>query len=70
MHAAEIATSCGIPVVVANSRRENVLVDILADKEVGTLFKAQKGMPAVKQWIAYGASVKGQIHVNEDLPFY
>jgi glutamate 5-kinase len=65
VHAAEIATSCGIPVVVANSRRENVLVDILTDKEVGTLFKAQKGMPAVKQWIAYGASVKGQIHVNE-----
>ena len=22
-------------------------------------------MPAVKRWIAYGASVKGQIHVNE-----
>jgi len=27
--AAEIATTCGIPVVVANSRRENVLTDIL-----------------------------------------
>jgi len=65
VRAAEIATSCGIPVVVANSRRENVLVDILADKEVGTYFKAQKRMPAVKRWIAYGASVKGQIHVNE-----
>ena len=22
-------------------------------------------MPAVKRWIAYGAAVKGQIHVNE-----
>lgn len=63
--AAEIATTCGIPVVVANSRRKNVLIDILADKEVGTYFKAQKRMPAVKRWIAYGASVKGQIHVNE-----
>jgi len=65
VRAAEIATTCGIPVVVANSRRENVLVDILAGKEVGTYFKAQKRMPAVKRWIAYGASVKGQIHVNE-----
>jgi len=63
--AAEIATTCGIPVVVANSRRENVLIDILAGKEVGTYFKPQKCMPAVKRWIAYGASVKGQIHVNE-----
>jgi glutamate 5-kinase len=63
--AAEIATTCGIPVVVANSRRENVLIDILAGKEVGTYFKPQNRMPAVKRWIAYGASVKGQIHVNE-----
>ena len=63
--AAEIATTCGIPVVVANSRRENVILDILAGKKVGTLFKAQTRMPAVKRWIAYGASVKGQIHVNE-----
>jgi glutamate 5-kinase len=63
--AAEIATTCGIPVVVANSRRENVLTDILAGEKVGTYFKPQKCMPSVKRWIAYGASVKGQIHVNE-----
>ena len=63
--AAEIATTCGIPVIVANSRRKNVITDILAGKKVGTLFKAQTRMPAVKRWIAYGASVKGQIHVNE-----
>jgi glutamate 5-kinase len=65
VRAAEIATTCGIPVVVANSRRENVLLDILAGKDVGTYFKPQNRMPAVKRWIAYGASVKGQIHVNE-----
>ena len=63
--AAEIATTCGIPVVIANSRQENVIVDILAGKQVGTYFKAKTRMPAVKRWIAYGASVKGQIHVNE-----
>jgi glutamate 5-kinase len=63
--AAEIATSCGIPVVIANSRRENVILDILAGKAVGTFFRAQTPMPAVKRWIAYGAAVKGQIHVNE-----
>jgi len=62
--AAEIATSCGIPVVIANSRRENVLLDIIAGKDVGTSFKAQLPMPAVKRWIAFGAAVKGQIHVN------
>ena len=63
--AAEIATSCGIPVVIANSRREGVLMDILAGKDVGTFFKPQNPMPAVERWIAYGAAVKGQIYVNE-----
>ena len=63
--AAEIATTCGIPVVIANSRRENVILDILNGKEIGTHFKPQNHMPAVKRWIAYGASIKGQIHVNE-----
>ncbi len=63
--AAEIATSCGIPVVIANSRRENVIIDILSGKDVGTYFKPQTRMPAVKRWIAYGAAVKGTIHVNE-----
>jgi glutamate 5-kinase len=65
LKAAEIATSCGIPVVIANSRRENVIVDILAGKDVGTFFKPQSHMPAVKRWIAYGAAAKGTIHVNE-----
>jgi glutamate 5-kinase len=62
--AAEIATTCGIPVFIANSRRKGVITDILAGEPVGTYFKAQSRMPAVKRWIAYGASVKGQIRVN------
>jgi glutamate 5-kinase len=63
--AAEIATSCGIPVVIAKSIRENVVLDVLAGKDVGTFFKPQSRMCAVKRWIAYGAAVKGAIHVNE-----
>ncbi len=62
--AAEIATSCGIPVIIANSRRENVLLDVLAGKNVGTYFKPQRRMQAVKRWIAYGAAVKGTIYIN------
>ena len=63
--AAEIATSCGIPVVIANSRRENVIVDILAGKQVGTYFRSQGRICAVKRWIGYGAAVKGTIQVND-----
>jgi glutamate 5-kinase len=65
LKAAEIATAFGIPVVIANSRRENVIIDVLEGKEVGTYFRPQKRMPAVKRWIAYGAAVKGTIYVNE-----
>jgi glutamate 5-kinase len=65
VRAAEIATSCGIPVIIANSRRDNVIVDALGGKVVGTFFKPQTRMPAIKRWIAFGASVKGQIQVNE-----
>jgi glutamate 5-kinase len=63
--AAEIATTCGIPVIVANGRRENVIDDILRGKNVGTYFKPHNQMPAVKRWIAYGASIKGKICINE-----
>jgi glutamate 5-kinase len=65
IRAAEIATKSGIPVVIANSRREDVIPDILAGKEVGTFFKPEGKMNAVKSWIAYSASVKGQIFVND-----
>ncbi|HEY4675057.1 MAG TPA: glutamate 5-kinase, partial [Candidatus Bathyarchaeia archaeon] len=65
LEAAEIATSCGIPLVIANSRRENVFLDIIAGKQVGTCFKAHERIPPITRWIAYGASVKGQIIVNE-----
>jgi glutamate 5-kinase len=66
LRAAEIATSSGIPVMIANSQRENVLLDLLSGKKIGTYFKPQGRMPHIKRWIAYGASVKGQIFVNEE----
>ena len=50
LKAAEIATKSGIPVVLANSRRENVILDILDGKNVGTYFKPNEKMPAVKSW--------------------
>jgi len=66
LEAAEIATRSGIPLVIANSRRRNVVSDILAGKTVGTYFKpVEKVMPAIKRWIAYGASIKGRITINE-----
>ena len=66
LEAAEIAMRSGVPLMIANSRRSNVLFDILDGKNVGTLFMPDsKGLPGIKRWIGYGAGVKGQIIVNE-----
>jgi glutamate 5-kinase len=66
LEAAEIAMRSGVPLMIANSRRSNVLFDILDGKNVGTLFMPNsKGLSGIKRWIGYGAGVKGQIHVNE-----
>lgn len=65
LKAAEIAATSGVPLVIANSKRENVILDILAGKQVGTIFEPQERLPQIKRWIAYGASVKGQIFVND-----
>jgi glutamate 5-kinase len=66
LEAAEIAMRSGIPLIIVNSRRPNILFDILDGKNVGTLFiPDNKGLPGMKRWIGYGAGVKGQIHVNE-----
>jgi len=66
IQAAEIAMRSGIPLVIANSQRENVLLDVLNGKQVGTFFKpAEEGLSGIKKWIAYSAGTKGQIRVNE-----
>jgi len=65
IQAAEIATRSGIPVVIGNSFSQRILLDLLEDKPVGTRFMVVDKMPGLKAWIAYGASSKGQIAVNE-----
>ena len=65
LKAAEIATASGVPLVIANSHKPNIITEILEGKQHGTLFKAQDRLPSIKRWIAYGASIKGEIFVNE-----
>ena len=65
LKAAEIVTSSGIPMLIANGRREGVLEDIIRGKRIGTFFETVKRMPSRKRWIAYGASVRGSLTVNE-----
>ncbi|MFH0896508.1 MAG: glutamate 5-kinase [Candidatus Bathyarchaeota archaeon] len=65
LQAAEIAMRSGITVVIANSFRERVLLDVLSGKPLGTWFKPTDRMSGIKKWLTYGASLKGRIVVNE-----
>lgn len=65
LEAARLATSAGESVVIANGRRPNVLVDIMAGQSVGTLILAQG--PAVtsrKRWIGLTAQPCGRLMLD------
>jgi glutamate 5-kinase len=62
LEAARLAVSAGESVVIANGRRPNVLVEIMAGQPVGTLFLAQ-GRPVTsrKRWIGLTAQPCGRL---------
>ncbi|MHB1420424.1 MAG: glutamate 5-kinase [Bacillota bacterium] len=65
VHAARIAISSGIPMVIANGSREGSIRRILEGEAEGTLFIPREGrMQARKRWIAFGSDVQGTIHVD------
>jgi glutamate 5-kinase len=62
LEAARLATAAGECVIIANGRRPNVLVDLLAAEGIGTLFSTQA--PAVasrKRWIGLTAQPCGRL---------
>jgi glutamate 5-kinase len=64
--AAKIVTRAGIPLVIANGERANVLRDILAGEEVGTIFlpHADK-LASRKRWIAFFQHPSGVVVVDD-----
>jgi glutamate 5-kinase len=65
LEAARLATSAGENVVIANGRRGNVLMDVAAGAEIGTLFLAQG--PAIasrKRWIGLTAHPAGKLRLD------
>lgn len=66
LEAARIVTAAGIPMVLANGARENVLQDVLAGRDVGTLFLPNpRTMPARKRWLAFHQRARGSVTVDE-----
>ncbi|MDH6307584.1 glutamate 5-kinase [Dysgonomonas sp. PFB1-18] len=58
----------GIEVIIANGRRENILIDLVKGKEEAStrFIPSTKGTTSVKKWIAHSEGfTKGEIHVNQ-----
>ena len=65
LRAARIATSAGESVVIASGRRPNVLIDILAGAEVGTLILAEgRTVASRKRWIGWSATPRGKLTLD------
>ena len=62
---ARIVTRTGIPAVVAPGREPQVLIDVCAGRDVGTLFvPGDSVLSSRKHWIAYGAKPAGKVIVD------
>ncbi len=63
--AAKIAVESGIPCVIANGRRKNIIQQVVKDPSAyGTLFLPKKGLAARQRWIAFGSKPRGSIMVD------
>ncbi len=68
IRAARVLMVAGIPLVVCNGRRENVIVNVAFGKDVGTRFTATKKPHQItprKLWIALGDAAHGAIVVDD-----
>lgn len=66
--AARVLMVAGIPLVICNGRRPNVIVDVTSGKEVGTRFVAAQKPHEItprKLWIALGDSSHGAVVVDD-----
>ncbi len=67
LSAARIASWSGVRTVIANARREDVLIDAASETTaVGTTFVAHdRSLTARKLWIAFAAQASGKVLVDE-----
>ncbi len=66
LEAAKIAVDSGIPCVIANGLKKDIIISaIQAPEESGTLFLSKRGLDARKRWIAFGTKTKGKIVIDD-----
>lgn len=66
LNAARAAGIADIPLLVANGKRENILLDAAAGREAGTVFLPPgRRASSYRQWIAYGRGPDGVVVVDD-----
>jgi glutamate 5-kinase len=66
LQAAGIAVAAGENVVIASGRRANVLTQVLAAEDVGTLVLAEgRAVAARKRWIGWSVTPRGKLTLDE-----
>ncbi len=65
LEAAQMVVECGIPLIIADGEEEDVLIQILAGAEVGTLFVARGAPPSRKLWLATALEPSGVLVIDE-----
>lgn len=66
IEAAKICSASGIACVVANGSVSGILLKIIKEEDLGTLFyPGLKKLLAKKRWIGFSARVKGEIFVDQ-----
>ncbi|MBN1871759.1 MAG: glutamate 5-kinase [Candidatus Omnitrophica bacterium] len=66
IEAAKMATNAGIECMIIDGKIENILLNAVKGKKLGTVFTArQPKISARKRWIAYSSRTAGNIQVDE-----
>lgn len=66
LNAGKICQVSGIPMVIANAATPNVVQDIIAGKQIGTMFSPQKcSLTSRKRWIAFSNHPQGKIIIDQ-----
>ncbi|MEN3013191.1 MAG: glutamate 5-kinase [Endomicrobiia bacterium] len=65
LEAAHLCSLAGIDTVVANGLKENIILEILEGKKVGTyIYSKNKKLLSKKKWIAFAKKSKGKILID------
>jgi glutamate 5-kinase len=65
IEAAKIAVDSGIPCIIANGHKKDIILSVISEPEKhGTIFIPKKGLAARERWIAFGTKPKSKIIVD------